>query len=269
MRKKELMISAVVVSLFFVIMSITDPTTISPKFSPEGICVYIFTIILYIYFLYKLRNSDLKVSGFIYLFIFTFFFYILSLVVISLSSNARNKSDLFIVLCIFSWISVSNINLIFKKEMVKNNKQKNDNIKNSNSVLYTRMILGLKEIPIHTIITLKNNINDKQIILNYKINKLNKKITLSYNKIENITYKSDVKMKKISANLDRKTELDMGASSDIGVRFGKSNVYEKIDYDPYYTITIDAIHNKKEVKFILETESNPEEFIKKLKKDSI
>ena len=65
-------------------------------------------------------------------------------------------------------------------------------------------------------------------------------------------------------DIDKKTRLDHNGHS-IFKTIGLRNIYEKIDFNPLYIITINAIDDKKEVKFILETEDNPEKFINKTK----
>ena len=45
---------------------------------------------------------------------------------------------------------------------------------------------------------------------------------------------------------------------------GLSNNYDKINFNSYYEITIEAFINGEEIKFILDTYSNPDIFIKQV-----
>ena len=49
-----------------------------------------------------------------------------------------------------------------------------------------------------------------------------------------------------------------------GLLDGLSNNYDKVDYDSYYEITIEALINNQNFRIVLTSDTNPEEFINKI-----
>ena len=172
-----------------------------------------------------------------------------------------------------------------KQETTKQNL--NNNL-NENNFIFTNFITGIKEIPLNTTILLVNNIPDNSFDLIYNItnnaedNKIIKCPTMT---IKNITYDTRIKMQStnqkpeenytksilLSAVMFGGTPLlQLMGNSGFNFLFNSlSGNYDKVNYNTYYEITIETIINNQDVKLIVTSEINPEEFIKQIKNKSI
>ena len=261
---KKIMITILTVIIFTMILSLANPFVFSIVCLPEGFYVYLFNIGIIIYIIYKLINSSsIRLTSFVLL---LFLIYILSfclLYIIYICYELNNTKNI-VFICLIPFLAIMPINSIFNdNQNIKKRKEK----KSNENILYTNLILGSKDIPIHTEVILKNKEKNKTISLEYILNQKTNIIDIFYDDIKDITYKTDMKMEKTGIDIDKKTRLQQSGHS-IFKTIGLNNIYEKVNFNPIYNITIAAIHNKKEVKFILETEDNPEKFIEKIKRSS-
>lgn len=155
----------------------------------------------------------------------------------------------------------------------------NNNVElNSNNFLFATFVLGLKGTPYNTEVLLVNNEPNNTLDLIYSINDVTQTLKLPISVIKQISFKSIARMQSAS----RKPETNVMKSALLSaVVFGghpliqyagsfafnkffddMSNNYNKINFATSYEINIEAMINGGSQKFILNTDVNPEEFIK-------
>ena len=147
------------------------------------------------------------------------------------------------------------------------------------NVLFTNFISGVKGIPLNTIMLLIDDTPNKSLNFMYNIDG-NKIMKFPIETIKNITFKSRVRMQ----NSDKKVEenetksmllsaavfggnplMQFAGNSGFNSLFeSMSNNYDKVDYDSYYEITIEATINNQDFRIVLTSDTNPEEFINKI-----
>ena len=156
------------------------------------------------------------------------------------------------------------------------------NIDESNFI-FTNIISGLKGIPLNTTILLVNDTANNTLNLTYNLDG-NKMIKISLTDIKNITFKTRVRMQNINKE---PTENDTKSTLLSAALFGgnpilqvagqkgmsklfdtMSDNYNKVDYNSYYEITLEANINGQDFRIILTSDTNPEEFISKITKNS-
>lgn len=152
-----------------------------------------------------------------------------------------------------------------------------ENIKGN--VLFTNFISGVKGIPLDTIMLLIDDTPNKSLNFMYNIDG-NKIMNFPIETIKNITFKSRVRMQKTDKKVEENETksrllsaavfggnpiMQLAGNSAFNSFFEtSSNNYDKVDYDSYYEITIEALLNNQNFRIVLTTDTNPEEFINKI-----
>lgn len=152
------------------------------------------------------------------------------------------------------------------------------NIDESNFI-FTNIISGLKGIPLNTTILLVNDSTNNTLNLTYNLDG-NKMIKIPLTGIKNITFKTRVRMqnttKEPTENDTKSTLLSAAlfAGNPILQVAGQkgmtklfdsmSDNYNKVDYNSYYEITLEANINGQDFKITLSSDTNPEVFISKI-----
>lgn len=158
-----------------------------------------------------------------------------------------------------------------------------DNNLNENSFIFTNIISGLKGIPLNTTILLVNDAPKSSLNLTYNVDG-NKMIQFPITSIKNITYKSRVRMQQASKEIGESESkstllslalfggnpiMQMASQKGMTKIFDTiSDNYNKVDYNSYYEITLEANINGQDFKILLTSDTNPEEFINQIKKNS-
>lgn len=154
----------------------------------------------------------------------------------------------------------------------------NSNVKdlNKDNFLFAHFILGKKEIPFNSEILLVNNVLDKSLDLIYNVENNNQTIKFPIQNVKNISYKTFTKIQ----NIPKKNEsyelksvllsavvfggnpmLQLLGNSIFNSLFDQiKNGYNKVSFNTYYEIIIEI----DEKKYIINSLTNPEEFIKQL-----
>ena len=171
-----------------------------------------------------------------------------------------------------------------KKEVEENNEIiSNNNDFNNDDLIFGSFITGIKEIPYNTLILLVNDLplNSINIIYNTSgIENDNNTFVLPLSNIKNISFTPRVTMqnqpKKPENNETKSILLSavvFGGNPLIQVlgnnMFNKmfntmSNNYNKINFNEYFEINIDAVINGENTRLIINTDNSPETFIKQI-----
>lgn len=147
------------------------------------------------------------------------------------------------------------------------------------NVLFTNFISGVKGISLNTIMLLIDDTPNKSLNFMYNIDG-NKIMKFPIETIKNITFKSRVRMQKSDKTVEENETKSMllsaavfggnplmqfaGNSGFNSLFESLSNNYDKVDYDSYYEITIEATINNQDFRIVLTSDTNPEEFINKI-----
>lgn len=147
------------------------------------------------------------------------------------------------------------------------------------NVLFTNFISGVKGISLNTIMLLIDDTPNKSLNFMYNIDG-NKIMKFPIETIKNITFKSRVRMQKSDKPVEENETKSMllsaavfggnplmqfaGNSGFNSLFESLSNNYDKVDYDSYYEITIEATINNQDFRIVLTSDTNPEEFINKI-----
>ena len=155
-------------------------------------------------------------------------------------------------------------------------------MENENYFIFGEYVSGLKIIPLGTEVLIVNDEPNKTININYDIDGP-KVMKFPYDTIQSITSRSRVRMentnKKVEDNKSKSTLLSvalfggnpimmrLGATGINGLLDGLSNNYDKVDYNSYFEITIEALFNNQPLRIMLNTDIDPENFINNIKKN--
>lgn len=186
------------------------------------------------------------------------------------------SSSIFLIISLF----VNEKNQV-NKEISSSLKSSNivmDNNLNKDNFIFASFVFGLKGIPYNTETLLVNNITDNSLDLIYLINNNNQTIKVPINNIKNISYKTSMRMqntpKKVEENETKSMllsavvfggnpMLQFVGNSAFNTLFDGLN-YNKINLNTYYEITVEIFINNEEIKIVLDTNVNPDMFIRQV-----
>lgn len=253
-----------------------------PLTSFESFYVYIITVSISLYMVINNKNAN----GMIVLTILTYLwtYYLVQQMIKYITDVNIIIEPLFYVYlssAIFLVISLFFNDKKTDKNVKTNFQNLNNNVTDSldkNNFLFANFILGMKGIPFNTEVLLVNNVPDNSLDLIYAIDNNNQTIKLPIGTIRNISYKTSMQIQNIS----KKTEsnetksmllsavvfggnpmLQLAGNSAFNSMFDEiSNNYDKVNFNSYYEITIETLINGQEVKFIMNTKTYPNEFVK-------
>ncbi|MDO5569163.1 MAG: hypothetical protein Q4G04_03535 [bacterium] len=254
-------------------------------FSFESFYVYIITIAVSLYMVITNKNANFMIILSLLTYVWTYYL---------MQQLIEYLSEVNIIIEPFFYIYLSSavfliISLFFNDKKQDNKKPltnfQNENTEmtnslNKNNFMFASFVLGLKEIPLNTEVLLVNNVLDNSLDLIYFVDNNNRTIKFPTNIIKQISYKSDIRMQNISKKFESNEMKSMLLSA---VTFGGtpllqfagahvfnsffdavSNNYDKVDFNVYYEITIETLIDGQEIEYVLNTDSNPEEFIKQV-----
>ena len=285
---KILKVLFIIISIIVVAFTLTGYMLTSkeggavPLTSFESFYVYIITVSISLYMVINNKNAN----GMIVLTILTYLwtYYLVQQMIKYITDVNIIIEPLFYVYLSSAIFLVISLFFNDKKtdKIVKTNFQNlNNNVTDSldkNNFLFANFILGMKGIPFNTEVLLVNNVPDNSLDLIYAIDNNNQTIKLPIGTIRNISYKTSMQMQNIS----KKTEsnetksmllsavvfggnpmLQLAGNSAFNSMFDEiSNNYDKVNFNSYYEITIETLINSQEVKFIMNTKTYPNEFVK-------
>lgn len=182
---------------------------------------------------------------------------------------------LYILSAVIALISI----LIPSKNNPTNETILNTKNEKENSI-FTKKILGFKEIPYEALTVLSNDKNSKMLMLSYTINNEVKSITLPYKQIKDINYIVSTRLSEVSP----KTNDSFAANALLSaVLFGGNPIIasgalaylnsddtsQKTKFTTSFDIKITIIPTNETSEIILTTLVNPERFINEIKNDII
>ncbi len=148
---------------------------------------------------------------------------------------------------------------------------------NKDNFVFAKFILGLKEIPYNTEALLVNNITDNTLDIIYVLDSNNQTIKIPISNLKSISSKPSMRMqstaKKVDDNENKGILLSAvvfggnpllqlaGNSLFTNMLDGTTKNYEKVNYNTFYEITLEALINNEETKFMLSSDLNPDKFI--------
>lgn len=256
-----------------------------PLTSFESFYVYVIAIAISLYMVINNKNANIMI--FLSLLTYVWTYYLVQQII-------EYITDVNIIIEPFFYIYLSSaifliISLFFndKKQINKNisTNFQNPNINiannlNKNNFIFASFILGLKGIPLNTEVLLVNNVPDNSLDLIYAIDNNNQTIKLPIGTIKNISYKISMRIQNISKKTESNETKSMllsavvfggnpmlqlaGNSAFKSLFDGISNNYDKVNFNTCYEITIETLIDGQEIKFILNTDTNPEEFTKQI-----
>ena len=278
----------IIISIIIVLFTLTGNMLTSKEggavslTSFESFYVYIITIGIT---LYMVINNNKNANIIIVLSILTYawtYYLVQQMIKYIIDVNINIEPFFYVYLSSSIFLIIS---LFFNEKKQVSNELQNSKINieknlNKDNFIFANFVLGLKEIPYNTETLLVNNIPDNSLDLIYSINNNNQTIKVPINNIKSISYKTSVKMQNVTKKIESNETKSMllsavvfgsnpilqlaGNSAFNSLFDGLSNNYDKINYNAYYEITIETFINDEEIKYILETNSNPDIFIKQV-----
>ena len=281
----------IIISIIIVLFTLTGYMLTSKEggavslTSFESFYVYIITIGIALYMVINNKNANIMIVLSILTYAWTYYL---------VQQMIKYITDVNIIIEPFFYIYLSSSIFLIISLFVNEKKQwnneipasfQNSNMKiennlNKDNFIFASFVLGLKGIPYNTEALLVNNIPDNSLDLIYSINNNNQTIKVPINNIKNISYKTSMRMQNISKKVESNETkslllsavvfgghpmLQLAGNSAFNSLFdGLSNNYDKINFNAYYEITIESFINGEEIKFILDTTSNPDIFIKQV-----
>ena len=288
---KTIKIIFIIISIIIVLFTLTGYMLTSkeggavPLTSFESFYVYIITIAIALYMVINNKNANVMIILSILTYAWTYYL---------VQQMIKYITDVNIIIEPFFYIYLSSSIFLIISLFVNEKKQVNNEIpaslQNSNigiennltkdNFIFASFVLGLKGIPYNTEALLVNNIPDNSLDLIYSIDNNNQTIKVPINNLKNISYKTSMRMQNISKKVESNETKSMllsavvfgghpmlqlaGNSAFNSLFDGLSNNYDKINFNSYYEITIETFINGEEIKFILDTNSNPDIFIRQV-----
>ncbi len=288
---KTIKIMFIVISVIIVLFTLNGYMLTSkeggavPLTAFESFYFYIITIGIALYKISKNKNANIVIILSILTYAWTYFLvqqmikYITQVnIIVEPFFYIYLSSSIFLIISLF----------INEKKQVNNEKTinpENTNIGiesslNKDNFIFANFVLGLKGIPLDTETLLVNNIPDNSLDLIYAINNNNQTIKVPINNIKSISYKTNMRLQNFSKKVESNEMkslllsavvfggspmLQLAGNSVFNSLFdGISNNYDKVNFNAYFEITIETFINNQEIKFVLNTTSNPEIFIKQI-----
>ena len=296
-KNKKMKMTCVLLSLVVVLFSLfgniveTSSRGLS-LLSFESFYVYILLIVVIIYAILKDKNANVFIVFALFTYLWTYL--LVNKMTFSITDvGTREGVSYYIYLSSIIFLILS-LSFNDKKKTINQENSKEDNpeqiIKeeledsiDKNNFIFTNIILGIKKLSLNSIVLLVNNTETNTIDLIYNIDKQNQTIKIPLNDVKNITFENKVKMtnnaSKVEDNETKSELLSMvmfGGNPIMqmvgGIGFNNlfdsiSNNYDKVKYNVYYEIVIEASIKKEAVRFILSTDTNPEEFVNLVSKN--
>lgn len=286
---KKLKILMVVLSLIIVMFSLTGniiTTSVGGSVSLlkfESFFVYIIAIVVALYMIFTDKNANIAI--FVAILTYAWTYYLIQQmidVIIDIKINITPTFYIYLSSVIFLIISLfindkKQSNILEKSDIQKSE----NNLPDENSFIFTNFISGIKEISLDTIVLIVNNSMDNSLDCVYSTNNQEKKtIKIPISAVTNITFIPKVRMQNIAKKPESNEVksallsavvfggnplLQLAGATGFNNLFNSvSNNYDKINYSEYYEIIIMITMNNEDMKLILTTDTNPEQFIKKL-----
>lgn len=286
---KKLKILMVVLSLIIVMFSLTGniiTTSVGGSVSLlkfESFFVYIIAIVVALYMIFTDKNANIAI--FVAILTYAWTYYLIQQmidVIIDIKINITPTFYIYLSSVIFLIISLfindkKQSNILEKSDIQKSE----NNLPDENSFIFTNFISGIKEISLDTIVLIVNNFMDNSLDCVYSTNNQEKKtIKIPISAVTNITFIPKVRMQNIAKKPESNEVksallsavvfggnplLQLAGATGFNNLFNSvSNNYDKINYSEYYEIIIMITMNNEDMKLILTTDTNPEQFIKKL-----
>ena len=251
----------------------------------ESFYAYVITIAISLYLIMNDKNGNITLFLSLLTYIWTYYL---------VQRMIEYITDVTIVIEPFFYLYLSSaifiiISLFFnpKKQEIKKLQTNFQNLNidvannlNKDNFIFANFILGLKGVPINTEVLLVNNIQDNSLDLIYAINDNSQTIKLPIGNIKNISYKNCIRMQNVSRKVESNETksrllsavvfggnpiLQLAGNSAFNSIFDEiSNNYDKVNFNSYYEINIEALINNQEVKFIMSTDTYPNQFIKQI-----
>lgn len=286
---KKLKILMVVLSLIIVMFSLTGniiTTSVGDSVSLlkfESFFVYIIAIVVALYMIFTDKNANIAI--FVAILTYAWTYYLIQQmidVIIDIKINITPTFYIYLSSVIFLIISLFINDKKQSNTLEKSDIQKSENnLPDENSFIFTNFISGIKEISLDTIVLIVNNFMDNSLDCVYSTNNQEKKtIKIPISAVTNITFIPKVRMQNIAKKPESNEVksallsavvfggnplLQLAGATGFNNLFNSvSNNYDKINYSEYYEIIIMITMNNEDMKLILTTDTNPEQFIKKL-----
>ena len=254
----------------------------------ESFYVYVGAIVIAIYMIIAKRNANIMIVFAILTYPWTY--YLIRQMIV-------NITDVTIIISPYFYIYLSSsvlliISLFFndkkKEDAVKEKIEEfkvdtPDNIDSSNFI-FGNFVLGIKGIPFNTEALLVNNVVDKSMDLIYKLNDKDKTIKIPNKDIKNVSFEAKLAMQELGkkdVSYETKSMLlsavlfgghpmlqvaGMGAFNSIFDEL--ANDYNRVNVSSYFEISIETKLKGEETKLVLNTSTNPQNFIDKYQKNS-
>ena len=149
-----------------------------------------------------------------------------------------------------------------------------------NNLIFVNYISGIKNIPLNTVLLVVNDSPSNSVTFTFELDG-KKMMRFPYDTIKNISYKSRIRMESLTKKTEE-TEVKSsllsaalfggnpimqltGSKGINGLLSGLSNNYDKVNYSEFYEIVIEVTINNQELRILLNSDTNPEEFINKIK----
>lgn len=251
----------------------------------ESFYAYIITIALSLYMIVKNKNANVMIILSLLTYVWTYYLvqqmikYVTNVsIIVEPFFYVYLSSSIFLIISLFF-----NENKEINNEIPASLQNANINMEsnlNKDNFIFASFVLGLKGIPLNTETLLVNNITDNSLDLIYAIDNNSQTIRIPISNIKSISYKTSMRMqntsKKVQSNEMKGILLSavvfggnpllqsVGNSAFNYLFDDLSNNYDKVNFNAYYVIDLETFINGQEVKFVLNTDYNPDVFIKQV-----
>lgn len=284
--KKNIQLLLIIIAIILVSISLTgDIVTTQSEglslFSFESFYFFIIGIILSLYFCYKNKNNKgplafaLITYPWTYYRVYELIYYIKDVkLTVTPLFYLYLSSYLFLFIAMFFSAKTS-------KNIVQETKEKETSPVQKEDFLFTRFLIGTKEIPYNTSVLLVNNVPSQTLDMIYMAEQQKTTKQIPLNNITNLSHIGKLRttnyVKTVEENQTKSMLLSaaMFGGSPLLQLLGTngfrtffdsvSNNYDKINFSTEYEITIQFMENNMEQQLKVISDENPEIFIQQIK----
>lgn len=284
--KKNIQLLLILIAIILVTISLTGDIVTSQAggvslFTFESFYFFIIGIIISLYFWYKNKNNKGPLAFALITYPWTYYrVYELIYYIKDVKLTVTPLFYLYLSSYLFLFIAMF-FSAKSNKNIVQETKEKETSPVQKEDFLFTRFLIGAKEIPYNTSVLLVNNIPSQTLDMIYMVEQQKTTKQIPLNNIMNLSYIGKLRtanyVKTVEENQTKSMLLSaaMFGGSPLLQLLGTngfrtffdsvSNNYDRINFSTEYEITIQFMENNMEQQLKVISDENPEIFIQQIK----
>lgn len=284
--KKNIQLLLILIAIILVTISLTGDIVTSQAggvslFTFESFYFFIIGIIISLYFWYKNKNNKGLLAFALITYPWTYY-RVYELIYYIKDVKLTVTPLFYLYLCSYLFLFIA---MFFSaksnKNIVQETKEKETSPVQKEDFLFTRFLIGAKEIPYNTSVLLVNNIPSQTLDMIYMVEQQKTTKQIPLNNIMNLSYIGKLRtanyVKTVEENQTKSMLLSaaMFGGSPLLQLLGTngfrtffdsvSNNYDRINFSTEYEITIQFMENNMEQQLKVISDENPEIFIQQIK----